>query len=76
MIQMSAQGRHADVRGESNGNAKLRNLDIPKILSALRHGARQRKVAKRFGVSQTTIWLILHGRRYQDYVVQTLTPQQ
>lgn len=43
------------VRGERHGNAKLTASDIIKIRAAAKGGEAQRKIAARFGVTQTAV---------------------
>lgn len=49
-------------RGAKHGCAKLTEADIPEIRLAVRSGEKQRDVGRRFGVSQRTIWSIVHRR--------------
>lgn len=50
-----AKGRERHRSGEEHGMAKLTDLDISLILSAIASGETQRSIARRFGVSQPTI---------------------
>jgi DNA invertase Pin-like site-specific DNA recombinase len=51
-------------QGSGNGNAKLREEDIPKIIKMRRSGLSQSKIANEFGVAQATIWRVLTGKRW------------
>ena len=53
--------------GEKNVRAKLSNSDIPTILELHNSGAmRDADIAKKFGVSKTTIWGIVTGKRWKN----------
>lgn len=55
MQDMTAKGRHADVAGANNGNARLKEEDVLAILKLLEGGMPQADIAYRYGVAQTTI---------------------
>lgn len=55
MQDMASKGRTKISYGEHNFLAKLKEKDIPKILSLLSKGVSQKEIAKIFGVTQTTI---------------------
>ncbi|WP_373413722.1 helix-turn-helix domain-containing protein [Ensifer aridi] len=50
--------------GEDNGNARLTSADVVEIKGLLAAGLSQRKIARRFRVSQKTIYLIHHGKTW------------
>ena len=67
MRDMAAKGRRASFRGEKNGLAKL----TPELVAEIRRlraetGMYQRALAKRFRVTQSTIWAVLNRRRWVD----------
>jgi DNA-binding XRE family transcriptional regulator len=47
-----------------NGQAKLTSQDVAAIRSALAAGASQRSLARHYGVANTTIYAIAHGRTW------------
>lgn len=52
--------------GSMNGSSKLRETDIPKIISMYRTGNyRQTDIGEKFGVSQRMISLIIRGEKWQ-----------
>ncbi len=51
-------------RGERSGTAKLCGLEVA-LLRAGSRFASQRELARTFGVSQTTVWEILHGKKWR-----------
>lgn len=51
-------------RGEVNGSAKLTLDNVTEIKAELRNGAVQRQLARRFGVSVTTLWKIANGLKW------------
>jgi hypothetical protein len=66
------QENAADVRrhghfafGSRHVNSKLVEQDIPEILRLLAAGESLQKVAARFGVCPSTVWLIARGRRWK-----------
>lgn len=62
----TAKGRSADMRGERSTSAALSQTDVDVIRGALLgapHGT-ARQLARRYGVSDSTISLIKRGRRY------------
>lgn len=46
--------------GMNNFNAHLSDAEIA-ALRAASHGATQREIARQFGVSQSTVWRLIHG---------------
>lgn len=59
-----AHGRTA--KGERHGCAKLNEADVSDIRSCLAAGAKGRDLAKRFGVSESTISLIKRGKKWNS----------
>jgi hypothetical protein len=62
-----AKGRQA--RGEQNGRAKLTRLQIQEIRRQYQPNSHEfggRALGRRHGVSQPTIWNILHGRLWKE----------
>lgn len=56
-----------DNKGENNPNHTLKNNDIIEIRIDLKEGIlTQREIAKRFNVSQRTIWSIEHGKMWSN----------
>jgi len=51
-------------RGERQGFAKLTDDGVCEIRDLLRQGLSQRKIARLFGVSHATIYLIKHGKTW------------
>jgi hypothetical protein len=51
--------------GETNHNAKFRNLDILKIRTLLGKGEKQQAIASIYGVSTVTIHKIKHGKTWK-----------
>lgn len=49
------------VHGSRNGAAKLKETDIPKIFALKKAGLYQKEIAGRFGISQSSVSLILRG---------------
>jgi predicted XRE-type DNA-binding protein len=47
--------------GERNGNAKLRNDDVPRIHELATNGLSQRKIAAELGISKSQVGNILRG---------------
>lgn len=72
-IRKGPQWKHVDVsvsdytagntRGENNGNSVLTQKLVTDILSAT---GTQRAIAKRFGVSQTTVWNIRNRKTWKE----------
>jgi hypothetical protein len=52
------------VRGSKIGISKLHEDDIPKIRALHGQGLSNRKIGDMFGVSNTTIWFIIHGTEW------------
>lgn len=53
------------VCGEMSGMSKLKSGDIQEILSLLKKGAYQKDIAKKFGVTQTTISRVKLGQTWR-----------
>jgi DNA-binding NarL/FixJ family response regulator len=51
-------------RGQRNGKAKLTNEQAIAIADGLKRGETGRSLAKRFGVSEITVSMIKHGKRW------------
>lgn len=62
IADMEAKGRARKVcpRGERNPNAHLSDGEVAELRRAASTGAKQRDIAKRFGVSQSTVWRLIH----------------
>ena len=52
------------VYGESHCYAKLKFKDIPKIRSLAEQGWHFTPIAERFGVTNSTIWAVIHGKTW------------
>ncbi len=52
-------------RGEQQGSAKLKAGDIPVICAAAASGESQSAIARRYGVSQSAIYLIVRGKNWR-----------
>lgn len=67
-LDMLAKGRQANgcliTRGENVHTASLTEAQIPEIRSAAAAGETQRSIAKRYGVRQSAIWMIIHRRSW------------
>lgn len=61
MADMYRKGRGA--KGDSSGLSKLTSRDVLGLLS-LKGSATQTEVADMYGVSQTAVWLVWSGRRW------------
>lgn len=55
MADMVAKGRGAGARGARNGNASLTEREVSAIRFLLGYGESQRRVAQKFGVSQSLV---------------------
>jgi hypothetical protein len=58
------KGRHVALRGEQHGRAKLTSSDVYEICHAASLGASQNQLSRHYGVSQSHIWRIVHGRSW------------
>lgn len=60
--------KHREARGERCGSAKLSNIDVYAIRALLNIKVRQKEIAKRFGVNQSTVSKISSGKlwRFED----------
>lgn len=56
------RGRHVVLRGSMNGNASLTEDQVAEILTLIARGVRQRDIAARFDVTQSTISLIARDK--------------
>lgn len=64
---MISKNRQSPPRpGEKNGNAKLNAQDVVKVREMLAKGYRQRDIADKFGVAQTTISAINMGFSWKE----------
>jgi len=52
-------------RGDRNGNAKLTEEDIRDIRRRAGKGKSQRALAREYGVSEGTIWGIIHRKTWK-----------
>ena len=52
-------------RGSRHGRSKLTERDIPRILTRLARGERQRDIAEDYGVSKTAIYFIRKGANWR-----------
>ncbi|WP_404989435.1 HNH endonuclease [Caballeronia sp. LZ003] len=57
--------RDRGAKGERQGSAKLRTVDIPQIRQLLMKGVPQRTIAKSFGVAQSQIGAIKSGKTWR-----------
>ncbi len=51
-------------RGSKNGQAKLKEQDIPNIKQLKKNGATQKELAAIYKVSQTAIWKIINNKKW------------
>jgi len=51
-------------RGIGNPNARLKQSDLPKIVSLAENGIKHKDIGKAFGVSKSTIAQFLQGRTW------------
>ena len=64
---MHRKGRSFDNRGEKNPKAKLTETDVRSILELYAAGQMgYRRLARKFGVGNTTIRAILEGRSWRS----------
>ncbi len=73
-IHAFAMGRKAVV-GERNGNAKLTAKQVIKIRELFKQGKSMSAVARRFGVGETTVGSIKHGRLWK-YLLPSVAPDE
>jgi hypothetical protein len=59
------RGRDANKSGEKNPNAKLTKDDVLAIIAAVTGGETQTSVAKRYGISQTTVSALVRGKGWR-----------
>jgi DNA-binding MarR family transcriptional regulator len=52
-------------RGEKHGMAKLTEYDVKEIRS-LNNSQSQRDVADKFGISQSSVWAIIHRKTWTE----------
>jgi len=62
MADMTAKGREA--RGESQGLAKLTNVDVRDIRTSFKNGIKQSVLARRFEVSRSTIHMVVRRKTW------------
>lgn len=60
-----AKGRGAAIKGEKQSLAKLTEADVLKIRSGHFDGWFQSQIADHFGISQHTVWCILHRKTWK-----------
>lgn len=60
----NAKGRHDPQIGSTNGNAKLTELEIPRIRDMIACGASNQDIGAWFGVSAGMIWHIRKGNNW------------
>lgn len=60
-IDSSKKGRHCRPRGEKSTTAKLTWEDVEEIRHHWKYQKSQKAIGKQFGVSQSSIWRILHN---------------
>lgn len=65
MRDMVVKGRSSKRYGEAQHSSKLTNDDVSRIKSLLREGVPQRTIAKEFNVTQSCIWAVRAGLRWQ-----------
>jgi hypothetical protein len=64
LVDMHRKGRARHPTGEENGWAKLTWAEVDEIRTLIRNNIPKREIARRFGVSEKTIYLIAQGRRW------------
>lgn len=57
---------HPDISGEKHPSAKLTNNQVIEIIKMLKEGMRGMDIAKIFGICQSTISLIKHGKAWKS----------
>lgn len=57
-----------NARGEANGLAKLTETDVLEILSRVASGQKSRAVARDYGVNESTVRNIVHGKTWSWFV--------
>jgi len=65
---MHSKGRWCDRKGEKHPLAKIKNTDIQRIKDKYKAGITQIKIAKEFGVCQSSISKITNGTR-RNYAI-------
>lgn len=73
--ERSHKGRNGDysrtgfstgaAQGERNRHAKLKEADVIEIRKAVAHGANQRELARRYGLSPQNLWNLVHYRTWK-----------
>lgn len=69
-MDMVRKGRHGNVRGEANANAKLTRIQVDEIRATVRknaHGVKGSEVgpaARKYGVAVATLRRVINGRSY------------
>lgn len=63
LVDMKNKDRH--LNGEQNSLAKLTDDKVRQIHRLSQEGLSQGKIAKAYGVGQSTIWKILQGQRWE-----------
>ena len=65
MMDMHTKGRARDQRGENNCRAKLTALGVKRIRKAVKAGVKQTVIVKLFGVSKSTVCMIVGGATWK-----------
>lgn len=61
----SSKGRNNSRRGSDSPSALLNEVQVEEILKAHRAGGiSQHELARRYGVTHSTIWMIVHGKSW------------
>lgn len=59
------KGRHTPLPGSKNGNASLSEYQVIEIRELLAQQVPQREIGRRYGVTQSTVWMIAAGRSWK-----------
>ena len=59
------RGRSADVQGENDGMAKLKDADVRRIWSLCKQGVSQSRAARAHGIHKATVNDIMHRRTWR-----------
>jgi HNH endonuclease len=65
MRDREAKGRHNAPRGSNHGRAKLTEDDVRTIRRLVAEGTPQNVLARRYGVTTTILWLLVHRRTWR-----------
>lgn len=63
-MKLKKRARNARLAGEAHGRAKLSVGAVVNIREQASLGAYQRDLAQRYGVSQSTIWRVIHEKNW------------